>query len=52
MSNNDKFTIEDGKLLIRFARENIEYYLKNDDRLPTDPYSMKSKSLETYLFLV
>jgi uncharacterized protein (TIGR00296 family) len=47
MSNNDKFNIEDGKLLIRFARENIEYYLKNDDRLPIPP-EIKNRFGEKY----
>ena len=33
MSEDEIFSIEDGKLLIKFARENIEYYLKNDKRI-------------------
>jgi len=28
MSNKEIFTLEDGKALIKFARENIEYFLK------------------------
>jgi uncharacterized protein (TIGR00296 family) len=47
MSNNDKFSIEDGKLLIRFARENIEYYLKNDKRIPIQP-EIKNRFGEKY----
>jgi uncharacterized protein (TIGR00296 family) len=34
MSYEEKFGIEDGTMLITFARENIEFYLKNDRRIP------------------
>jgi len=34
MSKGERFSLEDGKLLIKFARENIEYYLKHDRRIP------------------
>ncbi|MFO8017202.1 MAG: TIGR00296 family protein [Promethearchaeia archaeon] len=33
MSKEKDFSIEDGKMLIKFARENIENYLKNDKRI-------------------
>ncbi|MGV9171136.1 MAG: TIGR00296 family protein [Promethearchaeia archaeon] len=33
MSSEKEFSLEDGKMLIRFARENIKNYLKNDKRL-------------------
>ncbi|MBD3341370.1 MAG: TIGR00296 family protein [Candidatus Lokiarchaeota archaeon] len=34
MTEGELFTIEDGRKLIKFARENIEYYLKNNRRMP------------------
>ena len=34
MSNDNEFSLEEGKLLIKFARENIEFYLKNNRRIP------------------
>jgi len=33
----NKFSLEDGTLLIKFARKNIEYYLKNDRKMPIPP---------------
>ena len=33
MSNDEKFTLEDGSSLIRFARDNIEFFLQNDRKL-------------------
>ena len=33
MIDNEIFTLEDGKDLIKFARENIEYFLQNSKRL-------------------
>jgi len=33
LSDEDKFSIEDGTLLIKFARDNIENFLKNDRRI-------------------
>ncbi len=33
MSNEEEFSAEVGKILIQFARENIEYYLKNSKRI-------------------
>ncbi|MHA1805144.1 MAG: TIGR00296 family protein [Promethearchaeota archaeon] len=43
----EKFTVEDGKMLIRFARENIEYFLKNNVRMPVPP-EIKEKFNEKY----
>ena len=34
MSNLEPFSLEDGKTLIKFARDNIEYFLKNDRPIP------------------
>ncbi len=34
MSSEDIFSVEDGKLLINFARENIENFLRDDKRIP------------------
>ena len=47
MTNDEKFSIEDGRLLIRFARENIEYFLKNNRRIPI-PQEMKNKFGEMF----
>ncbi|MFX1388894.1 MAG: TIGR00296 family protein [Promethearchaeota archaeon] len=33
MSDENEFSLEEGKLLIKFARENIEFYLKNNRRI-------------------
>ncbi|MFX1258507.1 MAG: TIGR00296 family protein, partial [Promethearchaeota archaeon] len=42
MSNEEKFSVEDGKMLINFARENIEYFLKNGRRMLV-PLEIKEK---------
>lgn len=34
MSEKDIFSLEDGNLLIKFARDNIEYYLEHNRRIP------------------
>jgi len=34
MSEDQVFSLEDGKILVKFARENIEFFLKNDKRIP------------------
>jgi len=47
MSYEERFSLEDGKLLIKFARENIEYYLKNDRRIPI-PDVIKEKFRNKY----
>ncbi len=38
----EKFTVQDGKVLINFARDNIEHYLKNGKRIPI-PEEIKEK---------
>ncbi len=47
MSEEDKFSLEDGKLLIRFARENIENFLKNNRRILV-PEDIKQKFSNKY----
>jgi uncharacterized protein (TIGR00296 family) len=47
MSYEDKFSLEDGKALINFARENIEFFLKNDRKIPIPEY-MKEKFNNKY----
>ena len=42
MSAEEPFSVEDGKLLIQFARENIENYLKQSKRIPV-PEVIKQK---------
>lgn len=42
MSDEDKFSLEDGKLLIKFARDNIEYFLLHSSRIPV-PEEIKNK---------
>jgi len=42
MTYEDKFSLEDGVTLINFARENIEFFLKNDRKIPIPEY-MKDK---------
>ncbi|MFX1552380.1 MAG: TIGR00296 family protein [Promethearchaeota archaeon] len=34
MSNENEFSLEEGIILIKFARENIEFFLKNNRRIP------------------
>jgi len=47
MSNNEIFSLEDGKILIQFARENIEHYLINNKRIPV-PDEIRKKFAENY----
>lgn len=47
MSEEEKFSLEDGKLIIQFARDNIEYYLMNDKRIPV-PDDIKKRFAENY----
>ncbi len=47
MTDENSFTLEDGISLIRFARENIEFFLKNDRRIPV-PDDIKNKFSEKY----
>lgn len=42
MSDEEPFSVEDGKLLIQFARVNIENYLKQSKRIPV-PEVIKQK---------
>ncbi len=45
--NEEKFSLEDGKLLLRFARENIENFLKNNKRILV-PEDIKQKFSDKY----
>jgi len=47
MTNKDEFNLEEGKILIKFARENIEYYLKNNRRILI-PDKIKEKFSDKY----
>ena len=47
MADEEKFTLEDGKTLVKFARDNIEFFLKNDRKLPV-PQEIKEKFREKY----
>jgi len=47
MSNEEKFSVEEGKMLINFARENIEHYLKHNKRIGV-PEEMKQKFANNY----
>ncbi|MFX0012077.1 MAG: TIGR00296 family protein [Candidatus Hermodarchaeota archaeon] len=47
MSNLEPFSLEDGKTLIKFARQNIEYFLKNDRPIPV-PEDIKNKFSDKY----
>ena len=47
MSNEEKFSVEEGKMLINFARENIENYLKNNKRIGV-PEEIKQKFENKY----
>ncbi len=42
MSEEEKFTLEEGSMLISFARENIEFYLRNNRKMPI-PEDIKDK---------
>jgi uncharacterized protein (TIGR00296 family) len=47
MPDDNEFSLEEGKLLIKFARENIEFYLKNNRRIPI-PEMIKEKFGDHY----
>ena len=47
MSDDEKFNVEDGKLLIQFARDNIENYLKHSKRISV-PEEIKQKFGDNY----
>ena len=34
MADEEKFTLKEGEMLIKFARENIDFFLKNDRKIP------------------
>ncbi|MHA1985895.1 MAG: TIGR00296 family protein [Promethearchaeota archaeon] len=47
MTDEEKFTLEDGEKLIKFARENIEFFLQNDRKIPVDE-AIKEKFMGKY----
>lgn len=47
MSDEDKFSLEEGTILIRFARDNIEFFLKNNRKIPI-PDQIKEKFADKY----
>ncbi|MFX1317490.1 MAG: TIGR00296 family protein [Promethearchaeota archaeon] len=47
MSRDEIFSLDDGKQLIKFARENIEYYLVKNRRIPI-PDDIKNKYSDKY----
>ena len=47
MIKNDLFSLEDGRTLIKFARDNIEFFLKNSKRI-TIPDDLKNKFKDNY----
>lgn len=47
MTDKEIFTVADGKELIQFARDNIEYFLKNSKRIVI-PEVLKEKYKENY----
>ncbi len=47
MTDKEIFTVADGKELLQFARDNIEYFLKNSKRIVI-PEGLKEKYKENY----
>ena len=47
MSNKEIFTLEEGKALMKFARENIEHFLKNSKRIII-PDDLREKFSDKY----
>ncbi len=47
MPNKEEFSLEEGKILLNFARENIEYYLKNNRSIPI-PDKIKERFSDKY----
>ncbi|MCK4380847.1 MAG: TIGR00296 family protein [Candidatus Lokiarchaeota archaeon] len=47
MSDEHKFSLEEGTILIRFARDNIEFFLKNNRKIPI-PDQIKEKFADKY----
>jgi len=45
--SDDEFSVEEGTMLINFARDNIEFFLKNDRRIPI-PNLIKEKFTNKY----
>ena len=47
MTDEEKFTLEDGEMLIKFARDNIEFFLQNDRKIPVTE-EIKEKFKDKY----
>jgi uncharacterized protein (TIGR00296 family) len=47
MIKNDLFSLEDGRTLIKFARDNIEFFLQNSKRIAI-PDDLKNKFKDNY----
>ncbi|KKN50965.1 hypothetical protein LCGC14_0627540 [marine sediment metagenome] len=47
MSSEELFSVVEGTMLIEFARENIEFFLRNDRRIPIPPL-IKEKFTNKY----
>jgi len=47
MPYKDEFSLEEGKILIKFARENIEFFLNNNRRIPI-PDIIKERFSDKY----
>jgi uncharacterized protein (TIGR00296 family) len=47
MTNLEPFSLDDGRLLISFARENIEFFLKHNRRIPV-PEAIKKRFSDKY----
>ncbi len=47
MSDEEKFSLEKGIILVRFARENIEFFLKNNRKIPV-PDRIKEEFADNY----
>lgn len=47
MPYKDEFSLEEGEILIKFARENIEFFLNNDRRIPI-PDIIKERFSDKY----
>ena len=47
MSNEEEFSLEEGKMLVQFARDNVEFFLKNDRRMPV-PEELKVRFKDNY----
>lgn len=47
MSYDEEFSLEDGTILVRFARDNIEFFLKNNRKILVDE-EIKAKFKDNY----